>query len=321
MGSANITPDKSCIRITANMSEKSSPRRGGKICDLEQVLRSDRTSSAFLKYLDGKSNGHFLTLYLDIMQYKRTKNDKLLQQSLKDVRSNWDSNLTRDDAPSSPQQGMYDLVTEVLLAQAVSSSDVKRLEDVCVSHLSEELEYFFVSHEQSTRRNHSQKFEWSHGNGYGAVNNELRNKFKNVLIIDDSSRNSRLMSNQLKAHGHSVRQANHGWIGTHIARSHHFDVILVDLSMNTMDPYEVIRRINAISAKCNSSTLIAGLNYSEYDCKLQDNLFFTINVEKLEMAPKDFISGFYKAIIRFADVSCDNHETCSISLPSSKVSV
>ena len=54
---------------------------------LDRVLRSVRATSAFLKYLDRNGKGCFLILHLDIIHYKRTKNQNLLQQALKNIRT------------------------------------------------------------------------------------------------------------------------------------------------------------------------------------------------------------------------------------------
>ena len=98
------------------------------------------------------------------------------------------------------------------------------------------------------------------------------------------------MSYILEANGHRVRQANHGRVGVHIASLNRFDAIFVDLSMKTMDPYEVIKRIkvNMSSSKTlyynpslssrrqqecpqhGTGTIIIGLVYSECDLKTID---------------------------------------------------
>ena len=297
MGSAIITPCPSNIRLgTVTKSH------------LERVLKSDRTTSALLNYLDRNNKGYLLKLYLDIFQYRHINKVIVLQKALQDIRSSL-SPISSDESAKTTllQKQTYDLITEIILAQTITNTSLKKLEDFCVICLSEELPSFFNSYEFSIR------FTIDDGNfesKFGAVSKELTTIYKNVLIIDDSPRNSRLMSHYLKANGHSVRQANHGWIGTHIASINHFDVILIDLSMNTMDPYDVIKRLKANIAKY-SSTLFIGLNYSEYDLKNHDNTLFSINMGRLNSIPNDFMTGVYKAILQFEEISCDNLETCN----------
>ena len=135
------------------------------------------------------------------------------------------------------------------------------------------------------------------------------------MIIDDSPQNSWLITQELKAIGnHNIRQANHGWVGVHIASLNRFDVILVDLAMNTMDPHEVINRIKTACSQNN--TLIIGLNYSEYDLKQNDNLLLFINMGLMESL-KGFAINFTNILAKFEDISCDNYETCDTSMLSS----
>ena len=289
--------------------------------DLLRVLQSDRLTSAFMKYLDRIGKECFLTLYLNINHYKCTKNDHLLQQALKETISNHstscDAFSSQDsDITLSCKQKLLKMVEEVLDMISTSSTDVKKVEDFCFSQLSDELQPFLSSHE------YSNAYKINLTASVGTVcRKELKNKYKNVLIIDDSPQNSRIMSLELKANGHHVRQANHGWVGTHIATLHHFDVILIDLAMNTMDPYDVIKCIKATKTKYNASPLVVGLNYSEYDLKSHGDVLFSINVGNLETSPKDFVTGFYKIISRCAELSRDKYETCDTSTTSSKLSV
>ena len=270
--------------------------------DIIRVLQSDRLTSAFLKYLDRIGEDYILTSYLKINESKFTKNMSLLQLRLKETIS--------DDVVFSFRH----MVEEVLDTIITSSVGFKKLEDFCFLRLTDELPSFVSSHEYLDA--YKTNLTTTLGNLCG-FSKELKNKYKNVLIIDDSPQNSRQMSYELKANGHNVRQANHGWVGTYIATLNHFDVILIDLAMNTMDPYEVIKRIKTTNTKCNSTALIIGLNYSEYDLKSHGGILFSITMGHLEISPLDFVTGFYKTISRCAELSYDKYETSNTSISSS----
>ena len=287
--------------------------------DLERILKSDRSASALLKYLDHNGKGCCLILFMVITQYKGV-NELLLRQALNETRSRYEP-LSYQDCESNFQwqEELYSIVKEILTIP-MTSKNVKKLEEFCLLNMTHELQGFIDSREFSMRFSHKINRD-SSLRTVCEITKELKSKYKNVLIIDDSPQNSRQMSYELKANGHSVRQANHGWIGTHIATLHHFDVILIDLAMNTMDPYDVIKRIKATKTKYNASPLVVGLNYSEYDLKSHGDVLFSINVGNLETSPKDFVTGFYKIISRCAELSRDKYETCDTSTTSSKLSV
>ena len=283
---------------------------------LERVLRSDRKTSAFLKFLDQSNNGFFLTLYLDICRYQSMKNELILLRALKDTRSSYSQLSPHGSDIVSRRQELHDLVTEILLSQTITAMDIKKIEEICLLQLIDELQDFITSsHEFSKRFAHNKTVE-SSVRSAGDISFNTKTKGKNVLIIDDSPQNSWLITQELKAIGnHKIRQANHGWVGVHIASLNRFDVILVDLAMNTMDPYKVINRIKATCSHHN--TFIIGLNYSEYDLKQNDNLLLSINMEPMESLPKDFSIQFTNILAKFEDISCDNYETCDTSMLSS----
>ena len=284
---------------------------------LERVLRSDRATSAFLKYLDRDNIGYFLMLYLDASQYLSMRNDLLLHKALKQTRSNYSQLSEIDSTPSSDdttivtnRQELNRLVTEMLLTQIITETDVKKIEEICLMYLIEELQDFITSsHEFSKRFAHNHTLE---SNVKTLKRGTRITKRKRILIIDDSPQNSWFISQELKALGHhNIRQANHGWIGAHIASLNHFDIILVDLAMNTMDPYEVVSRIKTTCSQHDS--LIIGLNYSEYDLKHNDDVLFLINMGSTESVPKVFATSFSSIVTKFEDISCDSYETCDTS--------
>ena len=297
--------------------------------ELERILKSDRSTSAFLKYLDRNGKGCCLILFLVTTQYKG-KNEHLLNQALKETKFRYEPFPYQDSGTHFPwQEELHNMVTEILAISTVTSINAKKLEEFCFLNMTHELQGFIDSREFSTRFSHKIKHESSLRTVH-EITRESKGKFKNVLIIDDSPQNSRQMSNELKANGHHVRQANHGWVGTYIATLHHFDVILVDLAMNTMNPYEVISHIrrnrHLVSGSLKSSTLFIGLKYSEYDSVMKSHdITFRINVETISSSnlyvnsTSKFLLDFNKSIIQNEemlnglDSNCD---TCNSSMDS-----
>lgn len=67
----------------------------------------------------------------------------------------------------------------------------------------------------------------------------------NILIIDDTPNNVRLLSTLLTNHGYEVRGVINGEIGLRAARSAVPDLILLDISMPKMNGYEVCQSLKS----------------------------------------------------------------------------
>jgi len=67
----------------------------------------------------------------------------------------------------------------------------------------------------------------------------------NILIVDDTPANLRLLAGILTEVGYQVRPARDGRIALTAAQSTPPDLILLDIMMPNMDGYEVIRRLKA----------------------------------------------------------------------------
>jgi diguanylate cyclase (GGDEF)-like protein len=67
----------------------------------------------------------------------------------------------------------------------------------------------------------------------------------NILIIDDTPNNVRLLSTLLTNHGYDVRGVINGEIGLRAARSAVPDLILLDISMPQMNGYEVCQALKS----------------------------------------------------------------------------
>lgn len=67
------------------------------------------------------------------------------------------------------------------------------------------------------------------------------NSSKSILIIEDNSDIAALTGDFLAHKGYSVDFAADGLTGLHLAVSHHFDVIVIDISLPGMDGYQICR--------------------------------------------------------------------------------
>jgi signal transduction histidine kinase len=67
----------------------------------------------------------------------------------------------------------------------------------------------------------------------------------NILIVDDTPTNLRLLSQMLTGRGYRVRAARNGPLAISAAQSAPPDLILLDIMMPDMDGYEVCRRLKA----------------------------------------------------------------------------
>lgn len=63
------------------------------------------------------------------------------------------------------------------------------------------------------------------------------------LVVEDNEINQRLIQAMLEKMGHQVTLCSDGTSALHILRSHHFDVILMDIEMPTMDGFETVAEI------------------------------------------------------------------------------
>lgn len=66
-----------------------------------------------------------------------------------------------------------------------------------------------------------------------------------VLVVEDEARLAALLRQGLEEEGHSVVVAPDGVEGLSLARSHHFDVILLDVMLPKLDGFAVVRRLRA----------------------------------------------------------------------------
>jgi two-component system, cell cycle response regulator DivK len=66
-----------------------------------------------------------------------------------------------------------------------------------------------------------------------------------ILLVEDNEMNRDMLSRRLERRGHSVVMAHDGEQGLSMANTEMPDLILMDISLPTMDGYEVTRRLKA----------------------------------------------------------------------------
>ena len=72
-----------------------------------------------------------------------------------------------------------------------------------------------------------------------------------ILIVDDTLANLRLLTDMLREQGFKVRGAPNGSIALNAVRSNRPDLVLLDINMPGMDGYEVCRQLKADRQTCN----------------------------------------------------------------------
>jgi two-component system, NtrC family, sensor kinase len=83
----------------------------------------------------------------------------------------------------------------------------------------------------------------------------------NLLIVDDTPANLRLLSNILKEQGYQVRPTPSGELALSAAQGMPPDLILLDINMPQMDGYEVCERLKANDRTCHIPVIfISALN-------------------------------------------------------------
>ena len=70
---------------------------------------------------------------------------------------------------------------------------------------------------------------------------------KRILVIDDDTAITELMSMLLKTHGFDVITSNQGNEGIELARKHNPNVIILDLMMPDVDGWEVCKEVRQFS--------------------------------------------------------------------------
>ncbi|MCT7951756.1 response regulator [Ancylothrix sp. C2] len=83
------------------------------------------------------------------------------------------------------------------------------------------------------------------------INNQVNADKMDILVVDDTPINLRLLSNLLNERGYEVRKAISGKLALLAAASHPPDLILLDIMMPEMDGYEVCQQLKASPITCD----------------------------------------------------------------------
>ncbi len=68
---------------------------------------------------------------------------------------------------------------------------------------------------------------------------------KNILVIDDSKLNRAIVRNTLSPYNINVIEASDGLEGLNALKSHHFDLILVDIVMPNLDGFGFLEQFKS----------------------------------------------------------------------------
>src|SRR5665213_351685 len=90
-----------------------------------------------------------------------------------------------------------------------------------------------------------------------------------ILIVEDDQRLARQLKKGLEENGHIVSLAFDGGDGLEVARQGHFDVLVLDVMLPTMDGFGIVRRLRSsgkknpilmLTARDSAEDIVAGLD-------------------------------------------------------------
>ncbi len=115
-----------------------------------------------------------------------------------------------------------------------------------------------------------------------------------ILIVDDNETNRDILMTRLDPHGYELLQAADGEAAIAAARTHHPDLILLDVMMPKIDGIEVCRRLKSdadlpfmpiilVTAKADTKDVVAGLEAGadEYLTKPVDQAALVARVKSM----------------------------------------
>jgi CheY-like chemotaxis protein len=88
-----------------------------------------------------------------------------------------------------------------------------------------------------------------------------------ILIIDDSPANRSFLITLLGYFGHSIREASDGAEALALASTEAPDLVIADILMPTMDGYEFVRRLRAISELATTPVIFCTAHFGERDAQ------------------------------------------------------
>lgn len=123
---------------------------------------------------------------------------------------------------------------------------------------------------------------------------EDNDKSIDILLVEDNEVNRSVAREMLQAVGHKVTEAHNGQIAVDLAKTHKFDLILMDISMPVMDGRHATREIRAGGACANSPiiALTANAMPEEQEAFLKDGMNEVLTKPLNRSAMIDMISAF-----------------------------
>ncbi len=125
----------------------------------------------------------------------------------------------------------------------------------------------------------------------------------NILIVDDTLANLRLLTDMLRQQGYVVRGAPNGEIALNAARANRPDIVLLDVNMPGMNGYEVCRQLKADPNTCDMPVIflsaldealdkvkafeVGGVDYVSKPFQIEEVLVRIENHLKLEHLQKE----------------------------------
>ena len=228
------------------------------------LLKSGESLSELLKYLEDKKKDCILYWYLDILEYSATESKNLLLKAM-EIRTRYDHLINKLGGDKNLLIEIWKSVDKTLPNKGDSilwRNDSCELNGKMITRLAEAKRFslsllaneingfcraqYWCSWDDalSAGKFSSESIKRKNSN---KMTTESQKKYDRVLIIEDSSINAQKIAESLAAKGHTTCQAYHGRIGVHLAivSENKFDSILIDMSMTTMDPIEVVQQIKA----------------------------------------------------------------------------
>ena len=224
----------------------------------KRLLSSGESISALLKYLEEEGKSSILNWYLDILEYKITEQKNLILKAM-EIRAHYDNLILNKVDNAKTMIQIWQSVDKTLPCKSgnldISVEKIsKRLDEAkrfTLSLLSKEVEGF----EKST---HSKKLRSIESKSHllkktcikkvpTALSEDLHQSYNDILLIEESPLNASRIAMSLEANGHFVCQAHHGRVAIHLAITSgvKYGAILIDMSIKTMDPLEVVQKIKA----------------------------------------------------------------------------
>jgi DNA-binding response OmpR family regulator len=140
----------------------------------------------------------------------------------------------------------------------------------------------------------------------------MRVKSMQVLIVEDERRMAELLRRGLEEEGHSAVLAENGRDGLAMAKSHQFDVILLDVMLPGLDGFSVVKKLRAecnqtpiliLTARDATSEMVKGLNLGADDYLVKPFSFEVLLARMRAISRRQVIAQ--PPVLQVADLTLD----------------